>query len=209
MYTTRTYFTIEDIKNDLNLLPTFTGPMAMQAATGANKKTMIDFLNACLTAVGKSNIVDTVVQNSTYAYKMWTDYLYPKFYNRHISYINTDYEDTGYEITATFVPSIGFIYSWLKSSNDKYSLLIKNLEDNKLNLLDRVSSIDKVRFNDIPQQEDASYDNDDYNTTITTTERSSDVSTLMFRLKEIENNIANLYEEWANEFRKYIYWSVI
>lgn len=206
----RTYFTLEDIKEDLGILPNQSGPFAMQGATGSFKTTMLDFLNACLSARNLTNIVDTELNGSDYAYKMWTDYLYPQFYNKHVSFTNEpELSETGYEVVGTFVGSIGTIYSWLKSSNERYSLLIKNLDDNKQKLLDKISSTSKVKFNDTPQTESASYSNDNFNTNITTTESSTDGTTVMTRLKEIENDLSMLYKMWADEFRKFIFWSVI
>ena len=90
---------------------------------------------------------------------------------------------------------------------DKYSLLIQNLEANKAKLLDDVKSSSVARFNDTPQNS-GDFSDDNHTSTLTKTENSSNVGTMMQRLNEIEDNIKQLYIDWSNEFRKFIIWSV-
>ena len=97
--------------------------------------------------------------------------------------------------------------SWLQSSSEKYSLLIQNLTANKNKLLDDVKSASISRFNDTPQNS-GDFSDDNHTSTITKTENSSNVGTMMARLNEIEDNIKQLYMDWSDEFRKFIIWSV-
>ena len=89
---------------------------------------------------------------------------------------------------------------------DKYVMLIQNLENNKSKLLDDVKSASISRFNDTPQNS-GDFSDDPHTSTITTTENSSNVGTMMQRLNEIEDKIKQLYLDWSDEFRKFIIWS--
>ena len=75
---------------------------------------------------------------------------------------------------------------------DKYVMLIQNLELNKSKLLDDVKSSSIARFNDTPQNS-GDFSDDNHTSTITKTENSSNVGTMMQRLNEIEDNIKQLY----------------
>ena len=75
---------------------------------------------------------------------------------------------------------------------DKYVMLIQNLELNKAKLLDDVKSSSLARFNDTPQNS-GDFSDDNHTSTITKTENSSNVGTMMQRLNEIEDNIKQLY----------------
>ena len=97
--------------------------------------------------------------------------------------------------------------AWWQSSTEKYSLLIQNLTANKTKLLDDVKSVSTSRFNDTPQNS-GDFSDDQHTSTVTKTENSSNVGTMMARLNEIEDNIKQLYIDWSNEFRKFIIWSV-
>ena len=75
---------------------------------------------------------------------------------------------------------------------DKYVMLIQNLELNKSKLLDDVKSSSLARFTDTPQNS-GDFSDDNHTSTITKTENSSNVGTMMQRLNEIEDNIKQLY----------------
>ena len=62
------------------------------------------------------------------------------------------------------------------------------------------------RYNDTPQNQ-GEYDDNAHNTTTTKTEAYSDGGTVLSRLNEIEDNLKRLYENWSNEFRRFIIWS--
>lgn len=93
------------------------------------------------------------------------------------------------------------------ASDTKYSLLINNLENNKTKLLNQIKSSSVNRFNDVPQNQ-GEYEDNAHNTNVTTVESNTDGATLLARLNEIEDNMKRLYEDWSNEFRQFIIWSV-
>lgn len=203
MYIIKQYWTLEDVYKlafplESDLLK---GPFSAMNNTSTDN-TIIDFFNNVLVANSMSSIDDDTLKGNAYLDTMWKYYLYPKFWNRIVCY--TEYEDD----TAIngFTNSIGAIYTWLKASTDRYSLLIANLESNKEKLLDSVKRVSESRFNDTPQTE-TGY-NDVHNSTITKNVEENEFGTLMSRINEIEDNLKELYLEWSNEFRKYIYWSV-
>ncbi len=106
---------------------------------------------------------------------------------------------------AAVANAYGPIYAWLKASAETYNILIKNLDDNKTDLLKKIESAQKTEFKDTPQTE-VNY-NESHNTTVTDITNTTDGATLMVRLNEIEDNLKRLYEDWSNEFRKFIIWS--
>lgn len=195
----RRYFTLDDIKNDLGILTQYSGPLAMEAAS----EDVSQFLYSILEKCGCSN---PIIIYSSEATKMFQRYLWPRFYNQYICYTDdTSIADDDSE--DVIVDKIGQIIAWLQASDDKYSLLISNLEANKTKLLGQIKSSSVNRFNDVPQNQ-GSYDDDAHNSTVTKTETATDGTTLLSRLNEIEDNLKRLYIDWSNEFRRFIIWSV-
>ena len=94
----------------------------------------------------------------------------------------------------------------MSSSDTKFSLLIANQEANKNNLLGQIKASTISRFNDTPQN-GGDFSDDNHTTTITTGESLTDGGTLLSRLNEVEDNLKRLYEDWSNEFRRFIIWS--
>ena len=196
-YYERTYYTLDDIRIEVGINPIAKGPYAMQ------KSAFSTFLNTCLSEAG----YDTAPYFSDTAESVncFQKYIWPRFYNEAIIYADLDKNEDFVEKFAR--TKIGEIMSWWISSIDKYSLLIQNLEANKNKLLDDVKSVSISRFNDTPQNS-GDFSDDQHTSTVTKTENSSNVSTMMARLNEIEDNIKQLYIDWSNEFRKFIIWSV-
>lgn len=196
-YYERTYYTLDDIRKEVGISPTSEGPYAMQ------KSAFSTFLNTCLTEAG----YDTAPYFSDTAESVncFQKYIWPRFYQEAIIYTDLDKNEDFVEKFAR--TKVGQIMSWWISSIDKYSLLIQNLEANKTKLLDDVKSASISRFNDTPQNS-GDFSDDQHTSTVTKTENSSNVGTMMARLNEIEDNIKQLYIDWSNEFRKFIIWSV-
>ena len=191
----RTYYTLDDIKKALNIIGE--GPYAL------NNKTFSSILNACLQkAGGYTTTTFTETQESTDCFRY---YIWPRFYQEVVVYTDSDESEDFLEKFAR--TKIGQIFAWWKSSTEKYSMLIQNLEANKTKLLDDVKSSSIARFNDTPQNS-GDFSDDNHTSNITTTTNSSNVGTMMQRLNEIEDNIKQLYIDWSNEFRKFIIWSV-
>ena len=195
----RTYYTLEDIRKSVGLNEIYKGPMSMLASSTG----FIEFMNKCLSYSGYSTIVGTT--EAAMAYLCFVNYIWPRFYQEAIIYVDSDADE---DFVKKFARTkVGQIFAWWKSSMDKYVILIQNLEANKTKLLDDVKSSSISRFNDTPQNS-GDFSDDNHTSTVTKTENSSNVGTMMSRLNEIEDNIKQLYMDWSDEFRKFIIWSV-
>lgn len=195
----RNYYTLEDIRKSLQLYINYNGPFSMLNASSG----FISFMNKCLLYSNYSEIEGTI--EDAQGYECFVNYIWPRFYNEAVIYVDPDEsEDFVKKFTET---KVGQIFVWWKSSMEKYSMLIQNLENNKAKLLDDVKSVSTSRFNDTPQNS-GDFSDDQHTSTVTKTENSSNVGTMMARLNEIEDNIKQLYIDWSNEFRKFIIWSV-
>ena len=193
----RTYYTLDDIKMDVGFYPDTKGPYSMQNSSFSG------FLIACLQKAGLTP--HSAVSEGTEASKCFRDYIWPRFYQEAIIYVDSDEDESFVEKFAR--TKVGQIFAWWISSTEKYSLLIQNLTNNKQKLLDDVKSVSTSRFNDTPQNS-GDFSDDQHTSTVTKTENSSNVGTMMARLNEIEDNIKQLYIDWSNEFRKFIIRSV-
>ena len=198
-YYERTYYTLDDIRKEVGLYPNSAGPYTMYASYS----NLTAFINKCLEEAGFDTL--PVITEITESEKCFREYIWPRFYQEAIIYADLDKnEDFVEKFCRT---KVGQIMSWWQSSSEKYSLLIQNLEANKSKLLDDVKSASISRFNDTPQNS-GDFSDDQHASTVTKTENSSNVGTMMARLNEIEDNIKQLYIDWSNEFRKFIIWSV-
>ena len=194
-YYERTYYTLDDIREALEI--TGEGPYAI------GNKSLSSFLNSCLSKV--NFVTAPYFTETAESANCFQKYIWPRFYQEAIIYVDSDEtEDFVKKFART---KVGQIMSWWQSSSEKYVLLIKNLEANKNKLLDDVKSASISRFNDTPQNS-GDFSDDNHTSTVTKTENSSNVGTMMARLNEIEDNIKQLYIDWSNEFRKFIIWSV-
>lgn len=205
----RRYFTLEQVKENLGILPTFSGPLAFFTDGSINplsRTTMPAFINLVLNSKGYSTYMISMLQNSNELWKLWSEYIYPKFYTKCVCYTDDDTipDDDAEKVFADFV---GPIISWMISSTEKYSLLITNFEAHKTELLDNIKSTRVSRFNDTPQ-DNGTFEDETHNTNVNKEETSVQAGTMLSRLNEIEDNIKQLYEKWSNEFRKFIVWSV-
>ena len=193
----RTYYTLDDIRIKVGINPDKKGPYSMQ------KSAFSEIFNACLTEAG----YDTAPYFSDTAESVncFQLYIWPRFYQEFVIY--TDSDETEDFVKKFARTKVGQIFAWWTSSSEKYSMLIQNLNNNKQKLLDDVKSSSVARFNDTPQNS-GDFSDDQHTSTVTKTENSSNVGTMMARLNEIEDNIKQLYIDWSNEFRKFIIWSV-
>lgn len=194
----RTYYTLDDIRKAIGgSYLTKEGPYSM------NINSFSAFLNDCLDKVNFTLFsAFTETDESQICFR---DYIWPRFYQEAIIYVDSDEDE---DLLKKFARTkVGQIFAWLKASADKYVMLIRNLNNNKAKLLDDVKSVSTSRFNDTPQNS-GDFSDDNHTSTVTKTENSSNVGTMMSRLNEIEDNIKQLYIDWSNEFRKFITWSV-
>ena len=176
----RTYYTLDDIKKALEI--TGEGPYAM------SNRSLSSFLNSCLSKV--NFVAAPTFNETTESANCFKLYIWPRFYQEAIIYVDSDEtEDFVEKFCRT---KVGNIMSWWNASSEKYVLLIQNLNNNKAKLLDDVKSSSVARFNDTPQNS-GDFSDDNHTSTITKTENSSNVGTMMSRLNEIEDNIKQLY----------------
>ena len=188
------YYSLEDVKNRLSNFNNYSGAFAMEVA----QEKMSDFMTKVLSECGVSA---PTITTSTYMDTCWQQYIYPNFFKNYICYTYTDDE-----AEKVFCDRIGVIVAWMRASDNKYSLLIKNQETNKEKLLNSIKTSNTVRFNDTPQNS-GSYEDLAHNTNVTTTVNEADGATLLARLNEIEDNLSRLYEDWSDEFRRFILWN--
>ena len=201
-YNDRRYFTLDDVKRNIDLLPITEGPFAMEVAAVK----MAEFITKVIKKCGWTTpLRDWNDSFSNYIDICWQNYIWPKFYDKAICYTDDDTiaDDDSAKVFASFM---GPIIAWMSSSDTKFSLLIANQEANKDKLLGQIKSSSVNRFNDTPQNQ-GEFEDNSHNTNVTKTENATDGTTLLARLNEIENNLKRLYEDWSNEFRKFIIWS--
>ena len=201
-YNDRRYFTLDDVKRDIDLLPITEGPFAMEVAVVK----MAEFISKVIKKCGWTTpLRDWNDSFSNYIDICWQNYIWPKFYDKAICYTDDDTiaDDDSAKVFASFM---GPIIAWMSSSDTKFSLLIANQEANRDKLLGQIKSSSVNRFNDTPQNQ-GEFEDNSHNTNVTKTENATDGTTLLARLNEIENNLKRLYEDWSNEFRKFIIWS--
>ena len=177
----RTYYTLDDIRITVNINASAKGPYAMQDP-------LSNFMRLVFQDVGYVPLLG--LTEPAEAVTCFKQYIWPRFYQEAIIYVDSDESEDFVEKFAR--TKAGQIMSWWISSSEKYSLLIQNLEANKSKLLDDVKSSSIARFNDTPQNS-GDFSDDNHTSTITKTENSSNVGTMMQRLNEIEDNIKQLY----------------
>ena len=198
----RRYFTLNDVRHDMALYPTEEGPFVMEK----NAVKMSDFISSVMQSCGWiAPSADWNNSFSNYIDICWQEHIWPKFYDKAICYTDDDEvaDDDSEKVFSNFT---GPIIAWMTSSDTKFSLLISNQEANKTKLLDQIKSSSVNRFNDTPQNK-GTFEDNEHNTNVTKTENATDGATLLARLNEIEDNLKRLYENWSNEFRKFIIWS--
>ena len=198
----RRYFTLDDVKRDIALLPITEGPFSMEVSAVK----MAEFITKVIKKCGWTTpLRDWNDSFSNYIDICWQNYIWPKFYDKAICYTDDDTiaDNDSAKVFANF---IGPIIAWMSSSDTKFSLLIANQEANKTKLLDQIKSSSVNRFNDTPQNQ-GQFEDNSHNTNVTKTENATDGATLLARLNEIEDNLKRLYEDWSKEFRKFIIWS--
>ena len=198
----RRYFTLDDVKRNIDLLPITEGPFAMEVAIVK----MAEFISKVIKKCGWTTpLRDWNDSFSNYIDICWQNYIWPKFYDKAICYTDDD-TIADNESAKVFANFIGPIIAWMNASDNKFSLLIANQEANKTKLLDQIKSSSVNRFNDTPQNQ-GQFEDNSHNTNVTKTENATDGATLLARLNEIEDNLKRLYEDWSKEFRKFIIWS--
>jgi len=130
--------------------------------------------------------------------------------NRHLSdyvlYRDYDFEKT---LEAGFAPDFthdDYPNKWCRqfyqiylSTYERYIALIDFYQAKKAQLLDKIGSETKAKFNDTPQN-GGDFDNDEHLSTITTTTTEQDLVPLINRLDDISRLYKDVLSDWADEF---------
>ena len=196
--TIRTYYTLEDvvaIALDLHRSEPFPTLGSWQ-----------DVIEGICIKAGVSNPTNVNALNDVYLNNLLIQYIYPRFYQEAILYIDSEDETdvlTDAELAENFLPWIGRIYTWLMNTKDQYEKLITLYTSQENKLLEQVSSQTQTLVNDTPQN-GGDVIADDYVSNVATTTASTDAATPIARLSEIKDNLNNLYEEWARGFNRYM-----
>lgn len=205
----RTYFSLDDCYQFFYGVFSYRGAMAMTKDDAPN---CYELINKAYEVLG-DEYATCERTPSTYLEECWKFYIWPKFYNYTFCFtdeeIDTENMQVGdyQKVARVFTDKAAVVIPWLISSDEKYSLLISNLEANKAKLLAQITSTSTQSFNDTPQNQ-GDYADTAHNSTVTINNSSTDGGTLLSRLNEIEDNIKKLYDDWSNEFRKFIIWRI-
>ena len=91
---------------------------------------------------------------------------------------------------------------WLLDASGRYSPLIEALKSNKDKLLSDVDTTSRSWFNDAPSARNADSSGEDLShlSTYSKSVSSSAYGTPMQRIKELDDEIMDIYERWAREF---------
>ena len=131
-----------------------------------------------------------------------------KFYDKPVGKIVLAPSD---EVTESDINAQGETFAYhfiieLNDTHDRYMTLLNAYASAKAHLMDDVKShaLSKRKHNDTPQNPNTAdvYEGDNYITDFTKfdTENSSELSTKMSRLREIEDAYSNVMSDWVNEF---------
>lgn len=192
---------------DLAELANMTGPAVVTGATTI--PALIQRMYNGLTAG------TTTTEDAT----LFSDYFWPVYYEVPVLYIDTECapweeptEPTAAEVTAAVAPLAGRMYAWYKESSARYLKLIALYTNVANKLMDQVSSTTSGNTlraeSDTPQSAmtdifDTGYasraSQDESEVTV-----SSDVSTPIDRLREVQEKLRNFYADWAGEFDKFV-----
>lgn len=192
---TRHYYTLEDLFNtSSDYSNKFKGPFSLSLVL---ETSILSFLYT-LGGYPDSGEVDTKID------ELWHTYLYPRFYNCFIGYVDVVEGDvTDEDILEDAQEWLGRVVAWLCATSKKYSQIIDLYETNAAKLMDKLGTEQTSLFNDTPQ-DGGDFATDNHTTTATKTSSAYDAGTPMSRLKEIRDNLDSLYQSWATEFRRFI-----
>lgn len=91
-------------------------------------------------------------------------------------------------------------YSRYCETVERYTVLLGFYASQKANLMNALHSLNKVKFNDTPQ-DGGDFDSDSHLSSITTSETSSEMMPIINRLDDIAVKFRKLENDWADEFK--------
>lgn len=185
----RKYFTLKDLFD-------IVAPLKDYMYTGKVEEHAIKNITQAFYPSLTDTILDTAEANT-----LWCTYIVPRYYNMACFYVDlVNPESEFYEEEWR---------NWFRKFNsilvrnyEKYKLMIGYFNAAKNNLMDNIKSTSESKFNDTPQNVQGIYDwsDDDHLSNITRNETSTELGSKISRLKEIEDNITDHYDKWADEF---------
>lgn len=96
----------------------------------------------------------------------------------------------------------------IKSTFSEYSQLISFYDNNRANLLDKLSNTTTTRFNDTPEN-GGEFEADSYTSNFTKITTESDPGSLISRLDEVRRKLVDIYDKWCNEFVPLTFYEVM
>lgn len=180
----------------------FTLEEVVEYVYGASKSPYdtITFKNVFYELFSSSPVFDSSGNTISYVEDLF-QLVYARFSNHYmIDTTEEELDDTLVEKALTkFVNIILMNY-------DRYKVIFKIYQDNINDMLPAINSVSVgiARFNDTPQGEESGdeYEDHDHTTNITKSKATteSDGTTLMNRLKELQDSYANLMKDFSDKF---------
>ena len=146
--------------------------------------------------VAKGGCVDTLIGQ----------YILPKMRNTIVCSVD-DIDDNASDDTSALFTSVKAVervdqmLAWFHEDGIERIKLISLMESNLADLLNKVETINWRRDNNTPQDADDP-DDDTHLSYYSKNINSTDLTTLMARIKEIKDNIFDEYQEWATDFER-------
>lgn len=138
--------------------------------------------------------------------RMLSSALINRYTDNWVLFTDTDFDEDEFPISNEDV--LKKIDSWKRkfwfiydTTKDRYEKLLDVYSEQQANLLAKIGSSSKTKFNDTPQNA-GSFDTEEYTTTYTQVDTEIDPTDMMSRLDNIYNKYKNLYAEWVKEFAK-------
>lgn len=146
---------------------------------------------------------------------LFQDYIFPRFIEAFFNYIYVEDEsDTVMDPHELIIKSdenkhefnyrAGRMLNWYRQTRERYKVILKAIRDNKDKLMDGLKVTTKDRTNTTPQTSNIDpYDNA-YTNSSSVSETESDIATRMAMLRELENQLFDAWDKWAEEFRSQV-----
>lgn len=90
--------------------------------------------------------------------------------------------------------------SAFRLTKDKYLTLLGYYEKCRNNLMEKLNSTTKTKFNDTPQNA-GDFSGEEYTSTYTEVEADIDPQPIADRLEKVQSMYRNLLKDWVNEFK--------
>lgn len=203
---TRYYYTLSQFKT--NYIQSETDKEKLKF--GLLSTTLRGFINTWTNlALTPEMMADTIYADEDVT-KMWKLF-YQKYYDSYVAYGEKPFEDLTNEEQLEIGSDLAAnIASVVRLTYDRYKAILNGYALKKDQLLSKLEQTTKSKFNDTPQNDDnygTLFEDDHHVTNINQSTTTTD-TTAMARLKEIEQNYSDIYDEWAAEIANHIlYWN--